>query len=66
MNRDSFVPPTSMSGLSAAAAGSNVHKSYGVRYLCANCASNVSLSKECGHRVLYKERSRRIIQFEAR
>jgi len=62
MNRESFVPPSASAPRQA-----------GARYLCASCASHVSLSKgepvrckECGHRVLYKERSRRIIQFEAR
>lgn len=62
MNRESFVPPS---------AGAS--RPSGVRYLCASCASQVTLTKgepvrckECGHRVLYKERSRRVIQFEAR
>lgn len=65
-NKEAFVPPTTLSGLSAAAAGINTYKSYGVRYICANCATKVTLNKgdpvrckECGHRVLYKERTRR-------
>lgn len=73
MNRDSFVPPTNTGSISAAAAGTNVSKSFGARYICASCGSPVQLAKgepvrckECGHRVLYKERSRRVIQFEAR
>jgi DNA-directed RNA polymerases I, II, and III subunit RPABC4 len=67
MNKDSFVPSSSAAGMSAAAAGMNVYKNYGVKYICANCASKVSLNKgdpvrckECGHRVLYKERTRRM------
>lgn len=65
--KDSFVPSTSASALSAAAAGMNVYKNYGVKYICANCATKVTLNKadtvrckECGHRVLYKERTRRM------
>ncbi|ERF75485.1 hypothetical protein EPUS_07017 [Endocarpon pusillum Z07020] len=44
-----------------------------VTYVCGECASKVALNlgdaircKECGHRVLYKERTKRIVQFEAR
>ncbi|KAI9932947.1 hypothetical protein ASPWEDRAFT_166601 [Aspergillus wentii DTO 134E9] len=44
-----------------------------VAYLCGECNSRVSLKrgdqircKECGHRVLYKERTKRMVQFEAR
>ncbi|RKF59044.1 DNA-directed RNA polymerases I, II, and III subunit RPABC4 [Golovinomyces cichoracearum] len=44
-----------------------------IDYLCGDCNSKVPLKrgdpircKECGHRVLYKERTRRMVQFEAR
>ncbi|KAL5000535.1 DNA directed RNA polymerase [Aspergillus recurvatus] len=44
-----------------------------VAYLCGDCNARVSLKrgdqircKECGHRVLYKERTKRMVQFEAR
>ncbi|WPG99569.1 Hypothetical protein R9X50_00238600 [Acrodontium crateriforme] len=44
-----------------------------VQYLCGDCDAKVSLKrgdpircKECGYRVLYKERTNRMIQFEAR
>jgi len=44
-----------------------------INYLCGDCNSKVSLKrgdpircKECGHRVLYKERTKRMVQFEAR
>ncbi|KAM0696799.1 hypothetical protein Q7P36_002870 [Cladosporium allicinum] len=44
-----------------------------VHYLCGDCDNKVTLKKgdpirckECGYRVLYKERTNRMIQFEAR
>ncbi|KAI9748629.1 MAG: DNA-directed RNA polymerase core subunit rpc10 [Candelina submexicana] len=44
-----------------------------VKYLCGDCNSKVEIKrgdpircKECGHRVLYKERTKRMVQFEAR
>jgi len=44
-----------------------------VQYICGECNHKVSLGrgdaircKECGHRVLYKERTKRMVQFEAR
>ena len=44
-----------------------------VSYVCGDCASKVQLSKGdiirchmCGHRVLYKERTKRMVQVEAR
>ncbi|KAK4635598.1 DNA-directed RNA polymerases II, IV and V subunit 12 [Fulvia fulva] len=44
-----------------------------VQYLCGDCDTKVALKKgdpirckECGYRVLYKERTNRMIQFEAR
>jgi DNA-directed RNA polymerase I, II, and III subunit RPABC4 len=67
MSKESFIPSSSAASISAAAAGIPVHKNYGVKYICANCASKVNLTKgdpvrckECGHRVLYKERTRRM------
>ncbi|KAI9825565.1 MAG: DNA-directed RNA polymerase core subunit rpc10 [Phylliscum demangeonii] len=42
-------------------------------YLCGECGDRVPLErgdpircKDCGHRVLYKERTKRMVQFEAR
>ncbi|KAH8598827.1 DNA directed RNA polymerase [Bisporella sp. PMI_857] len=42
-------------------------------YMCGDCNAKVPLKrgepircKECGHRVLYKERTKRMVQFEAR
>ncbi|KAI9710987.1 MAG: DNA-directed RNA polymerase core subunit rpc10 [Bogoriella megaspora] len=44
-----------------------------VQYSCGECDSKVVLKrgdpircKECGYRVLYKERTNRMVQFEAR
>ncbi|KAB8291256.1 hypothetical protein EYC80_009943 [Monilinia laxa] len=44
-----------------------------IKYLCGDCNASVMLKrgdpircKECGHRVLYKERTSRMVQFEAR
>lgn len=44
-----------------------------VAYQCGDCDTRVTLKrgdpircKECGYRVLYKERTNRMIQFEAR
>ncbi|CAN6665565.1 DNA-directed RNA polymerases I, II, and III subunit RPABC4 [Trichomonascus vanleenenianus] len=72
-SKDSFVPASNPSAMSMAAAGLNAHKNYGVKYMCATCASEVVLGKsdpvrckECGHRVLYKKRTERMVQFEAR
>lgn len=63
MSREAFVP----SNTAAAAAAMPNYTTYGVHYICANCASKVTLNKgdpvrckECGHRVLYKERTRRM------
>ncbi|EGP92084.1 unnamed protein product [Zymoseptoria tritici ST99CH_1A5] len=54
-------------------AGSFEDTSKPVHYLCGDCDTKVSLKKgdpirckECGYRVLYKERTNRMIQFEAR
>ncbi len=45
----------------------------GVPYSCGNCGSDVSLKpgdvvqcRDCGYRILYKKRTKRVVQFEAR
>lgn len=45
----------------------------GYEYECGDCAKKVFLKpqdpvrcQECGHRILYKPRTRRVIQYEAR
>ncbi|KAH3687254.1 hypothetical protein WICPIJ_001770 [Wickerhamomyces pijperi] len=70
MSREGFEIPKDNS---AAAAGLSGAKSSTVKYICANCAAKVSLGRQdaircsdCGHRVLYKARTRRMVQFEAR
>jgi DNA-directed RNA polymerase I, II, and III subunit RPABC4 len=42
-------------------------------YTCGNCGSDTTLKagepiacKECGYRILYKKRTKRVVQFEAR
>ncbi|NP_001150838.1 DNA-directed RNA polymerases I, II, and III 7.3 kDa polypeptide [Zea mays] len=44
-----------------------------VTYVCGDCGAentvklvDVVQCRECGHRILYKKRTRRIVQFEAR
>ncbi|CAI4496117.1 CNT_collapsed_G0024210.mRNA.1.CDS.1 [Saccharomyces cerevisiae] len=44
-----------------------------LKYICAECSSKLSLSrtdavrcKDCGHRILLKARTKRLVQFEAR
>ncbi|XP_024363835.1 DNA-directed RNA polymerases II, IV and V subunit 12 isoform X4 [Physcomitrium patens] len=44
-----------------------------VTYLCGDCGADNTLKpgdviqcRECGYRILYKKRTRRIVQFEAR
>ncbi|KAI9735153.1 MAG: DNA-directed RNA polymerase core subunit rpc10 [Cirrosporium novae-zelandiae] len=72
MSREQYqVPNTSSFG-----AGSQVMYDQAgptVTYLCGDCAAKVPLKKgdpirckECGHRILYKERTKRMVQFEAR
>jgi len=68
--REGFSVPAS---ISHAAFGQATAKSLGVKYNCAQCAASFSLGKndairckECGHRVIYKARTRRMVQFEAR
>ncbi|CDK24208.1 unnamed protein product [Kuraishia capsulata CBS 1993] len=69
MSREGFVPPTS-GNLGAAASGISSLKGMGVKYVCASCAHTFSLNKndavrckECGHRVLYKARTKRMGKF---
>ncbi|KAK3619222.1 DNA-directed RNA polymerase core subunit rpc10 [Elasticomyces elasticus] len=60
-------------GFNITGAGNFEDTSRPVHYLCGDCDSKVVLRKsdpirckECGYRVLYKERTNRMIQFEAR
>ncbi|PNH03472.1 DNA-directed RNA polymerases I, II, and III subunit rpabc4 [Tetrabaena socialis] len=45
----------------------------GVPYICGQCGSEISLKpgdiiqcRECGYRILYKKRTNKVVQFEAR
>ncbi|KAI0721872.1 DNA directed RNA polymerase [Cerioporus squamosus] len=60
--------------------GSNNAPSYGaaqnrqeMSYLCADCGSSNEIKprepircRQCGHRIMYKKRTNRMVQFEAR
>ncbi|KAA1466134.1 DNA-directed RNA polymerase I [Dentipellis sp. KUC8613] len=44
-----------------------------MEYLCADCGAKNEIKarepircRECGHRIMYKKRTRRMVQFEAR
>jgi len=45
----------------------------GVPYTCGSCGAEVAIKsgdviqcRECGYRILYKKRTKRVVQFEAR
>lgn len=70
-----YQPPPSGSGGGAGASSgvSFEDTTKPVAYLCGDCDAKVILRRgdqimcrECGHRVLYKERTNRMVQFEAR
>lgn len=65
MSKERFIPPTSQTEVP-----STVGRSHGVAYVCANCREHFTLAKgepvrckDCGHRVLYKERTRRTSKY---
>ncbi|RAL12461.1 Rpo12/RPC10 RNA polymerase subunit family protein [Aspergillus homomorphus CBS 101889] len=81
MSREAYQVPAGLGGNQNAFGGADSMGAGGagsldgpvVAYLCGECNSRVSLKrgdqircKECGHRVLYKERTKRMVQFEAR
>ncbi|EPY52200.1 DNA-directed RNA polymerase I [Schizosaccharomyces cryophilus OY26] len=60
-------------GASAGGAAFNPPRPVTMIYLCADCgakntiqAKEVIRCRECGHRVMYKMRTKRMVQFEAR
>ncbi|WEW60708.1 DNA-directed RNA polymerase core subunit rpc10 [Emydomyces testavorans] len=61
-------------GAASAAAPTNPNEELlSVIYVCGDCSARVQMKrgdqircKECGHRVLYKERTKRMVQFQAR
>ena len=80
MSREAFQAPSlptgqqQQSGNAFAAPTNNFEDvSRPVGYLCGDCDAKVYLKrgdpircKECGYRVLYKERTNKMVQFEAR
>ncbi|KAI9840035.1 MAG: hypothetical protein M1819_000227 [Sarea resinae] len=78
MSREQYQVPTGnpfaqQSSFSGGAGSLQQEISSPIGYLCGECNSKVILKrgdpircKECGHRVLYKERTKRMVQFEAR
>jgi DNA-directed RNA polymerase I, II, and III subunit RPABC4 len=76
MNKESYQnpqgPPLLSGPLSSATprASDNAPK---MLYNCADCGSENEIKpkeplrcKECGHRIMYKQRTKRMVQFEAR
>ncbi|KZZ98871.1 RNA polymerase Rbp10 [Moelleriella libera RCEF 2490] len=72
MPREEYQVPTA-----SGASRGNTREDHVVRavitYTCGDCGSNVSLGKDalvacphCAGRVLYKQRTKRMVQFEAR
>ncbi|KAJ9607770.1 DNA-directed RNA polymerase core subunit rpc10 [Cladophialophora chaetospira] len=73
MSSQSYQLPSAASGFASGAAAGEGASGPLVSYVCGDCASKVQLTKGdvircsmCGHRVLYKERTKRMVQFEAR
>ncbi|KAI7482648.1 hypothetical protein KC351_g5582 [Hortaea werneckii] len=78
MSREQYVPPTltqdnAQQGGASSTGANTFEDNRPVNYLCGDCDAKVVLRKseairckECGYRVLYKERTNRMIQFEAR
>ncbi|EAQ87673.1 hypothetical protein CHGG_04292 [Chaetomium globosum CBS 148.51] len=81
MSREEYQVPTGsgssigVGGSSSAPAARDYASEGGgtMHYICGDCSSRVPLEKgtgircqKCGARVLYKERTKRMVQFEAR
>ncbi|KAJ1334195.1 DNA-directed RNA polymerase subunit RPABC4 [Microdochium nivale] len=79
MSREAYQVPTG-SGSNFAGQGANATRAVdpvgehaSINYLCGDCGTKFPLKRneaircrECGCRVLYKERTKRMVQFEAR
>ncbi|KAI0432501.1 metallothionein-I transcription activator [Xylaria sp. FL1042] len=77
MSREAYQIPTSQ-GNAPGAGGPNLARSLdlegsSMNYICGDCGFKFALRrsdtircKECGCRILYKERTKRMVQFEAR
>ncbi|KAI0970023.1 DNA directed RNA polymerase [Xylaria arbuscula] len=79
MSREAYQIPTSQSNGAPGAGGSNtLSRQFDLEgasnnYICGDCGFKFALRrsdtircKECGCRILYKERTKRMVQFEAR
>ncbi|KAK6335497.1 DNA-directed RNA polymerase core subunit rpc10 [Orbilia brochopaga] len=74
MQREGYVPPTAGGGGATRPGGYGDNpRQTAMKYLCADCGKSVTINKgdpirckECGFRILYKERTKRMVQFEAR
>ncbi|KAI0206547.1 DNA directed RNA polymerase [Astrocystis sublimbata] len=79
MSREAYQIPTSQGGSSAPGQGTNLSRTFDnaegatMNYICGDCGykfairrSDTIRCKECGCRILYKERTKRMVQFEAR
>ncbi|KAM4058784.1 DNA directed RNA polymerase, 7 kDa subunit [Hirsutella rhossiliensis] len=79
MPREEYQVPTASAavGAPASAARGSTREGHDSRavmsYLCGDCGGTVTLTKDalvacphCAGRVLYKERTKRMVQFEAR
>ncbi|KAI1201680.1 metallothionein-I transcription activator [Nemania serpens] len=81
MSREAYQIPTSQgnaAGGSGAGAGAGLSRTFDLEgatmnYICGDCGFKFALRrsdtircKECGCRILYKERTKRMVQFEAR
>ncbi|KAI1747398.1 DNA directed RNA polymerase [Xylaria longipes] len=77
MSREAYQIPTSQQG-NAPGGGTNLSRTFDtegatMNYICGDCGFKFALRrsdtircKECGCRILYKERTKRMVQFEAR
>ncbi|KAI9050921.1 hypothetical protein LZ554_005033 [Drepanopeziza brunnea f. sp. 'monogermtubi'] len=76
MSREAYQVPTAVPTPGRDAYGGGLEgqgQGPAILYTCGDCSAKVPLKrgdpircKECGHRVLYKERTKRMVQFEAR
>ncbi|CAM1507553.1 Fc.00g071940.m01.CDS01 [Cosmosporella sp. VM-42] len=73
MPREEYQVPTAQSTAQRGATRDTHDTRSVMTYLCGDCGGQVSLSKDalvacphCAGRVLYKERTKRMVQFEAR
>lgn len=69
MSREAYAPPTLQPQGSSYGAASAELAGPTTQYLCGSCNSKVQLKKgdpirckDCGHRVLYKERTKRYVK----